>query len=191
MDSRSRRGFLRSTLTGLALGPAAAARPPAGEVVRLHTGFRFTEGPAADHRGNLYFTDVPNNRVHKIDAGGALSTVLEDSRGYNGLMVDSRGRLAACQGGEHRLVALDLGTKVVDVLADRWDGKPPGTPNDLVVDQTGGVYFTAPDAGTVFHVSSTGRVARVLAGLPRPNGVILSPDERTLYVLPSGRVRYR
>src|SRR5436190_4340283 len=96
---------------------------PAGEIVRLHTGFKFTEGPAADHRGNLYFTDIPNNRIHKSDADGKLSTFFENSRACNGLMLDGRGRLVACQGGEKRLVAIDLASQAVDVLADKCDGK--------------------------------------------------------------------
>src|SRR3954470_15431286 len=94
--------------------PAPAADPvqvpiagigPAGEVRKMHTGFAFTEGPAADGDGNLYFSDIPNNRIHKVDAAGRLSTVLENSQGCNGLMVDARGRLVACQGGAKRLVA--------------------------------------------------------------------------------------
>src|SRR3954454_13236185 len=90
-----------------------AGTGPAGEVRKVHAGFAFTEGPAADGDGNLYFSDIPNNRIHKVDAAGRLSTVLEDSQGCNGLMVDARGRLVACQGGAKRLVAVDVGTKAV------------------------------------------------------------------------------
>ncbi len=192
MLDTSRRRFLTAALGTLGLpfagGNVLGAEPlPAlGEPTKSHTGFKFTEGPAADHRGNLYFSDIPNNRIHKIDADGKLSTFLENSRACNGLMLDARGRLVACQGDEKRVIAIDLASKSVDVLADRCDGKPVGTPNDLVVDQTGGVYFTAPDIGTVFFISSTGKVVRVQSDLPRPNGIILSPDEKTLYVLPSG-----
>lgn len=179
----------------LTVAPARAADPdptpipgvgPAGVVTKLHTGFKFTEGPAADGDGNLYFTDIPNNRVHKVDADGKLSTVLEQSEGCNGLMLDARGRLVACQGTAKRLVAIDPGTKKVTVLADACDGKPLGTPNDLVIDRTGGVYFTAPDLSSVFYLPPAGKALLVLDGLPRPNGVLLSPDEKTLYVLPSG-----
>jgi gluconolactonase len=189
MTNTSRRDFLTASLgsIGLALSAHGADDVPRpGEPVKLHTGFKFTEGPAADHRGNIYFTDIPNNRIHKIDADGKLSTFLEDSKACNGLMLDARGRLVACQGGEKRLIAIDLASKSIDVLADKWDGKSLGTPNDLVIDGTGGIYFTAPDVGSVCFVSSTGKVVRVLAELARPNGVILSPDEKTLYVLPSG-----
>ncbi len=180
---------------GLASAPVFAAEPeqnpipgigPAGAITKLHTGFKFTEGPAADGDGNIYFTDIPNDRIHKVDAEGKLTTVLEKSEGCNGLMLDARGRLIACQGGTKRLVALDRETKKIAVLADASDGKPLGTPNDLVIDRTGGVYFTSPDISSVFYLPAAGKAVRTLDGLPRPNGVLLSPDEKTLYVLPSG-----
>src|SRR6188472_1924486 len=85
----------------LAAEPGDAPIPgigPTGEVVRLHTGFKFTEGPAADAEGNLYFTDIPNNRIHMSDAAGKLTTFLEESQATNGLMVDGAGFLLACQG---------------------------------------------------------------------------------------------
>ena len=102
------RRYLSATLCVFALGAVRADEPaqkpipgvgPDGGVTKLHTGFKFTEGPAADANGNLYFTDIPNNRIHKVDADGKLSTLLENSESCNGLMLDSRGRLIACQGG--------------------------------------------------------------------------------------------
>lgn len=63
---------------------------PVGEIVKLHSGFKFTEGPAADAQGNLYFTDIPNNRIHHVDLEGKLSTFLEDSVACNGLKVDAQ-----------------------------------------------------------------------------------------------------
>jgi len=175
----------------LASASLRAAEPipgvgPAGAVTKLHTGFKFTEGPVADGDGNLYFTDIPNDRIHKVDADGKLSTILEKSEGCNGLMLDARGRLVACQGGAKRLISIDLETKKVAVLSDASDGKPLGTPNDLVIDRTGGVYFTAPDVSPVFYLPPAGKAVRVLDGLARPNGVLLGPDEKTLIVLPSG-----
>src|SRR5688572_11556633 len=70
---------------------------PKGKVVQQHTGFKFTEGPAADAQGNVYFTDIPANRIHKVDSDGKLSTFLEDSQGCNGLMFNGKGQLVACQ----------------------------------------------------------------------------------------------
>jgi gluconolactonase len=157
---------------------------PAGEIAKLHTGFNFVEGPAADAEGNVYFSDIPNNRIHRVDLDGKLSTFLEGSQGCNGLMFDAKGRLIACQGGTGRIVAIDVATRKIEVLADKFEGEPLGKPNDLVVDRQGGVWFTNRDK-SVFYVSD-GRVTRPIHDSPLPNGVLLSPDEKTLYVLPSG-----
>jgi len=168
---------------------------PAGEIVQAHTGFKFTEGPAADAQGNVYFTDIPNNRIHKVDIAGQLTTFLEDSQGCNGLMFDGRGRLIACQGKAGRVIAMDVATKKIEPLADTYNGKRFNSPNDLVVDRHGGVYFTDPSFGkdappqdkmAVYYIAPDRKVTRLIDDLPRPNGVILSPDEKTLYVVPSG-----
>ncbi len=155
---------------------------PKGEVARVHTGFAFTEGPAADAKGNLYFSDVRANRVHKLDADGKLSTFLEDSGGCNGLMFDKGGRLIACQGVEKRIVAIDVASKAITPIAEQFDGKSFDRPNDLAVDRQGGVYFTDPNVKSVYYVADGGKVTRLIDDLPRPNGVRLSPDGRTLYV---------
>jgi gluconolactonase len=169
---------------------------PVGEITKLHTGFKFTEGPAADRDGNVYFTDIPTNRILKTDTEGKLSTFLEDSKGCNGLMFDGKGRLIACQGGEGRIIAIDVATKKIDVLAAEYNGKRFNRPNDLVVDRQGGVYFTDPsfakaepaqDKMGVYYVAPGGQATRLIDDLERPNGVILSPDEKTLYVLISGK----
>lgn len=167
---------------------------PVGEIVKLHTGFKFTEGPAADGEGNVYFSDIPNNKILKVDAEGKLSTFLEDSKACNGLMLDAKGRLIACQGGAGKVIAIDIKTKEITVLADTYNGKRFNAPNDLVVDGKGGVYFTDPAFGkepnqdkmAVYYIPAKGDVTRLIDDLSRPNGVILSPDEKTLYVLPSG-----
>jgi gluconolactonase len=160
----------------------------------MHTGFAFTEGPAADAEGNVYFSDVRNNRIHKVSTDGKLTTFLENSQGCNGLMFDAMGRLIACQGGAGRVVAIDASSKAIEVLAAEYNGKRFNAPNDLVVDRHGGIYFTDPSFGrepsqdkmAVYYVSPDKKVTRLIDDLERPNGVILSPDEKTLYVLPSG-----
>jgi gluconolactonase len=159
---------------------------PKGEVVRVQTGFVFTEGPTADPEGNVYFSDVRGNKIFKIDGGGKLSTFLEDSQGANGLMFDRKGRLVVAQGAAKRVIAIDVSTRQITVLADKFDGTPLDRPNDLVVDREGGVYFTDPGPKSVYYVSAEGKVSRLIDDLPRPNGVILAPDEATLYVVPSG-----
>ena len=159
---------------------------PTGPMVRVATGLVFTEGPAADADGNLYFSDVRGNTVYRLGADGELSKFLEDSQGCNGLMIDAEGRLVACQGGAKRIIAIDVESKEMTVLADKFEGQPFDRPNDLVIDRKGGVYFTDPGAGAVYYVDADGAVSRVAAELPRPNGVLLSPDGTRLYVLPSG-----
>jgi len=168
---------------------------PVGEIVKVHTGFTFTEGPAADRSGNLYFTDVPANRIHRLDLNGTLSTVWAESQRCNGLMVGGSGKLIACQGGAGRVISLDVRTKAVTVLADQFAGKPFNAPNDLVIDRHGGIYFTDPQFGqqpnhqgtyAVYYIDpKKNHVTRVLTDQPKPNGILLSPDERMLYVLPS------
>lgn len=168
------------------LGDTIPGVGPKGEVARVQTGFAFTEGPTADAEGNVYFSDVRANKIFKLDARGQLSTFLEDSQGVNGLGLDPKGRLIAAQGGAARVVAIDVATKEITVLADKHDGKPFARPNDLAVDRRGGVYFTDPEPKSVYYIAPDGEVSRLIDDLPRPNGVLLSPDEKTLYVVPSG-----
>ncbi len=162
---------------------------------RLLTGFRFTEGPAADREGNVFFTDIPNERIHRIDASGTLTTFRAKSGRANGLMFNARGELVACEGGNGRVVAIAKDGKTIRVLANKFEGKRFNAPNDLVIDKRGGIYFTDPEFGreikkpqgtfAVYYIREAGKVARVVESLPRPNGIILSPDEKTLYVVPS------
>lgn len=160
---------------------------PVGPVEKLHGGFKFTEGPAADGRGNLYFSDIPANRIYKVEPDGKLSVFMEESGKANGLMFDARGMLYICQGGQGRVVRMDPATKKIDVLATECAGQGLGSPNDLVLDRAGGIYFTDPGRGEIYYRSDEGKVTKFADGIKRPNGVILSPDEKTLYVIPSGQ----
>ncbi len=169
---------------------------PVGPITKLHTGFKFTEGPAADRDGNVYFSDIPNERIHKVDTEGKLSVFREKSNRANGLMLNAKGEVVACEGAG-QVVAYSPDGKSRRVLADSYDGKRLNAPNDLVVDKQGGVYFTDPWFGprqplpqgktAVYYIAADGKVSRLIDDLPNPNGVILSPDEKTLYVIPSGQ----
>lgn len=166
---------------------------PVGKVQRLNTEFAFTEGPASDANGNLYFTDIPNNRIHKRDARGTLTVFAEPSGHCNGLMVVDN-RLLACE-MDGRLKSFDLATGQETTLADKYNGERFNAPNDLVIDRAGGIYFTdprfrAPDPWpqgkeAVYYRAADGKVTRLIDDRNAPNGVILSPDEKTLYVIPS------
>jgi gluconolactonase len=177
-------------------GDPIAGIGPSGPFQIVHSGLKFTEGPAADAKGELYFTDVGANKVLKANPGGSPTVVLDSAGGMNGLMFDGRGRLIGCQGSERRIVALDIASKQLEVLTDNFDGKPYIRPNDLVVDRQGGVYFTDPkflggqdQVSAVYYVSPQGKVTQLFTDLPLPNGILLSPDEQTLYVLPWGAPR--
>lgn len=175
---------------------AAAEIPgigPTGEVKKVQTGFEFTEGPAADAAGNLFFTDIPNNRIHKLDASGQLTIFVEPSGHCNGLMVVGD-RLLACE-MDGRLKQFSLTDATETVLSDKHGDKRFNAPNDLVMDQAGGIYFTDPrfrapepwpqGKEAVYYRAADGTVTRLIEDRKAPNGVILAPDEKTLYVIPS------
>lgn len=166
------------------------------KVEKLAGGFAFTEGPAADAQGNVFFSDIPNNRIHKWSLDGKLSTFRENSSGANGLYFDKSGNLLACEGGGRRLVSIDPKGNVT-VLADKYDGKRFNSPNDLWIDPKGGVYFTDPRYGNrdgmeqdgeyVYYLSpDRKKLIRVISDMVRPNGVIGTPDGKTLYVADNG-----
>jgi gluconolactonase len=167
---------------------------PRGPIRKVASGLSFTEGPAWDGVGKLYFTDIPNNRILRVNESGEVQVFLEPSGHCNGLMFDGAGNLLACE-MDGRLLKIDLATKQIRVLADRHAGARFNAPNDLVIDSLGGIYFTdpryrAPDPWpqgleAVYYRDINGRVTRIIEGIQAPNGVILSPDERTLYVVPS------
>jgi gluconolactonase len=167
---------------------------PVGPVEQRHLSLIFTEGPAADANGNVFFTDVQGLTIYRTDAAtGLLSAYLTNSRACNGLMFDQSGRLIACQRDERRIIAIDVPTKNISVVASNFGAAPLVGPNDLVVDRTGGVYFSDPNFGTgqtgatqaVYYVSSGGLVSKIITNLARPNGVLLSRDETQLFVVSS------
>lgn len=163
---------------------------------KLAGGFIFTEGPASDKKGSLYFTDIPNNRIHKWCIDGKLSTFMENSGGANGLFFDKIGNLLACLGGAGKLVSIDAKGKVT-VLSGNYQGKPFNSPNDLWIDPKGGIYFTDPRYGSrenlpqdgehVYYLSADRKkIIRVINDMVRPNGVIGTPDGELLYVADHG-----
>ena len=191
IDSHQRyhMGVVRWRLSGKLSVVAAGAK-----VEKLAGGFKFTEGPASDAEGNIFFTDIPNNRIHKWSLEGKLSTFRESSGGANGLFFDKAGNLLACEGNNKRLVSIDPNGKV-NVLADKYNGKPFNKPNDLWVDPKGGVYFSDPAYGAnvvqdgehVYYLTADRKnVIRVIDDMVRPNGVIGTADGKLLYVADRG-----
>lgn len=161
----------------------------------------FLEGPAVDAAGNVYFSDIAGNRILKMDAKGAITTWRADSGRTNGNSFDAEGRLISCEGGEQgpgrrRLVRTDMKTGEVTVLTDKFEGKRYNSPNDCCVDAAGRIWFTDPrygdradlemDVEGVYCIEK-GKVKRMLTQkeIDRPNGIAVSPDSKTLYVVDS------
>lgn len=169
---------------------------PGAQVIKLAGGFSFTEGPASDAAGNIFFTDIPNNRIHKWSLDGKLSIFRENSGGANGLFFDKSGNLLACEGGGRRLVSINKQGKV-KVLAEEYKDKRFNSLNDLWIDQKGGIYFTDPRYGSrddmqqdgehVYYLSPDRKeIKRVIDDMVRPNGLIGTPDGKILYVTDNG-----
>ena len=110
---------------------------------KLRGDFSFIEGPTADGEGNIFFSDIPENKIYKWSVEGELSLFRENSGGANGLLFDGDGNLFACEGIVQRVTSQALdGT--ISVVAERYEGKRLNSPNDLWFDAKGGFYFTDP-----------------------------------------------
>jgi len=138
-------------------------------------GHKFTEGPAVDAAGNVFFTDIPNNRVHKISVDGKVTVFREDTGAANGLMFGPDGRLYACQNGRKRIVAWSADGKE-SVIADGVES------NDLAINARGEIYFTDPQNKRVWFIDAKGNKRIAHEGILRPNGVRFSPDHAFLMV---------
>jgi gluconolactonase len=191
--------MLRALLLPLFLwgrGECFAQSPPSPDITykieAVSTKHKFLEGPVWNaHDGYLLFTDVPSNRIHRIDSKG-ITLFREPSGGASGNAFDDKGRLYTCETRARRVIRTDKKDKV-DVLADQFDGKKLNGPNDLVVTKNEHVFFTDSAFGSavearelsfygVFHISPKGVVTAALKLQTRPNGLALSPDGATLYV---------
>jgi gluconolactonase len=153
----------------------------AGTKIELvKTGLQRTEGPVAMQDGSMLVSST--NSILKVDSSDNVSTFIENSNQTNAMGWDRQGRLISVQRarGNEKVGVLYPPDKVT-TLADNYQGKPFDSLNDLALDKRGGVYFT--DTQGIYYLPPGGRVARIIDEVPRPNGLVLSPDERTLYVL--------
>ncbi len=197
-------GIVASILAAAAFHPVVAQEQPTliapgATIEKVAQGHRFTEGPAADEHGDVWFTDIPNNRIHRYSVPRDTVTLeYENTGGANGLMFDAEGKLIACQGTARQLVRYD-GDGGVTVLAETYEGKRLNSPNDLAIDEHGGIYFTDPRYGNrddmemrvegVYYLDQHQQLVRVIDDLVRPNGLVLSPAGDTLYVADHGARR--
>ncbi|MDR1497520.1 MAG: SMP-30/gluconolactonase/LRE family protein [Puniceicoccales bacterium] len=175
---------------------------PNEKVRKLASGFSFTEGPAVNTRGDVYFTDQPNDRIWIWSIEGKLSCFREKSGRANGLYFDNDGALLSCSDADNELWRIEK-TGKHSVLAAKFKGEDLNGPNDLWVHPSGGIYFTDPfyarpywrdtgrkprkDGEHVYYLPPNRKTfSRVEASLNKPNGIIGTPDGRLLYVADIG-----
>ena len=155
----------------------------------------FTEGPAAARDGVVYFTNVPMSKILQYEPEtGELSVFRDATNKTNGLYFDPDGNLLCCEGEAGRVTRQDMSTGEIEVLADEYNGFPFAAPNDLCLDSKGRVYFTSRpgvedsekgNPNAVYRIDRDGSVAQLLKWpqIHMPNGIVISPDERTLYLI--------
>ncbi|WP_418360315.1 SMP-30/gluconolactonase/LRE family protein [Sphingobacterium detergens] len=164
--------------------------------------FAFTEGPAVDKDGNIYFTDQPNNKIWKYNTEGRLSLFKDSAGRANGLYFNHRGQLLACADEKNEIWSISNDGKVRVLLSD-LDGKKLNGPNDLWADKKGGIYFTDPyyqrdywtrkkpeiEGQKVYYLppGKDKKPIVVADDVAKPNGIVGSPDGKYLYV--ADRVR--
>lgn len=185
----------------LLLSPGAEEKSfvaPGAKIEKLWSEGEFTEGPAEGPDGCVYFSDI-GNRIMRFDPKTGKTTAFRDPSGRsNGLKFDSQGRLIACEGantGGGRRISVTEKDGAVKALADKFEGKQFNSPNDLTLDAKGRVYFSDPryvgdekrelDHESVYRVDPDGRVTRIISDVTKPNGLVISPDGKTLYVAES------
>jgi len=188
---------------GLALGVGRAVNgaesgvlAPGAKLEKLAGGFEFTEGPACDAQGNIFFTDQPNDRIMKWSVEGKLSVFMQPAGRANGMFFDRNGNLLACADEKNELWSISPDGKVT-VLVKDYQGKLLCGPNDVWARPDGGLYFTDPfykrpwwkhdqmpqDGQHVYFLSSDRqKLVRAVNDLKQPNGIIGTPDGKTLYV---------
>ncbi len=183
-------------LAGAAAAQDSSPVAPGAKPTKLADGFKFTEGPSTDADGNVYFTDQPNDRILVWSTDGKLSTFLQPCGRSNGLCFDADGKLWACADEKNELWRIDVKTKEKTVVVKDYNGKLLNGPNDVWVRPDGGAYFTDPfykrdywkrgpeeqHARAVYYVSPAGKVTRVDGDYKQPNGLVGTPDGKTLYV---------
>lgn len=188
---------------GIELVQVAAAKKitgivaPGEKLVLLSGGFKFTEGPAADAAGNVFFTDQPNDRICKWSVDGKLTDFMKPAGRSNGMFFDKQGNLWACADMDNQLWKIDPQGKVTAVVKN-YQGKLLNGPNDLWIAPDGGIYFTDPlykrdywtrnpamqqDGQHVYYLApSATEPIRVTTDLKQPNGIRGTPDGKLLYV---------
>jgi gluconolactonase len=188
--------FRQSTFRPVAFLLFYVAVGAAQEQIEVAASVAFTEGPAVDREGNVYFTEIMSQRIMKLGIDGVVSTYREHSNVANGLLIDPEGRLIACEGAEFRgggtsvkgnprVTRTDLRTGKFEVLAESGPGVSLQGPNDVTIDGKSRLYFTDMAGAAVYRIDAPGKIVRILSApdIQRPNGIQISPGDKTLYLV--------
>jgi gluconolactonase len=181
-------------------GGLSSILDPGSKLEKLSGEFSFTEGPAADKAGNVYFTDQPNDRIMVWSVDGNLSTFMQPSGRSNGMFFDKEGNLWSCADQNNELWIISPG-KDISKLISTYEGKLFNGPNDLWIAPDGSVFFTDPfyrrswwnhtekpqEKQCVYYLAPDHKTVKLIAGdLKQPNGIIGTTDGKTLYVADIG-----
>lgn len=173
---------------------------PGAEPALISSQFAFTEGPAVDASGNIYFTDQPHDRIWKYDTDGNISLYMENTRRSNGLYFDRNGNLVACADEKNQLIRISL-DKTITVLVDNVNGARLNGPNDVWIHPHGDIYFTDPLYERPYWNDTVVRAQKenvfvlrrgksqpevVDSEVAKPNGIVGTPDGKYLYVADIG-----
>lgn len=182
--------------SGAVFAQADSVVAPGATLQLVSDQFTFTEGPAVDREGNIFFTDQPNDKIWKYAADGTLSLYREKTGRSNGMYFDRKGNLISCADENDELWSIDKKGKVT-VLLSSFEGKKFNGPNDLWIAPKGGIYFTDPfyprdywtrkkpdlEAERVYFLPKGAKEARIVeADIKKPNGIVGTPDGKYLYV---------
>jgi gluconolactonase len=176
---------------------------PGDKPILIDSGFSFTEGPAVDREGNIFFTDQPNNRIWRYDTQGRLSVFMEKAGRSNGMYFDSKGNLISCADEHDQLWSINPKGRI-RVLVKNYHGHRLNGPNDLWIDPSGGIYITDPYYQRDYWTRKTADSAlggervyylpphineliTVDSGTVKPNGIVGTPDGKWLYVADMGK----
>ena len=191
--------FMSSTSFGQSDNQPTEAPTVVAAGAQLHlvsNQFKFTEGPAADKDGNVFFTDQPNDKIWKYDIDGKLSLFMDKTGRANGMYFDKEGNLISCSDEKDEIWSISKNKKVTVLLKD-FQGQRLNGPNDLWIDNKGGIYFTDPyyqrdywtrtkpdiDGEKVYYLPKGKKEAFIVDSfLQKPNGIIGTPDGKYLYV---------
>ena len=169
---------------------------PGATLRQVSAQFKFTEGPAVDKKGNIYFTDQPNDKIWKYNTEGKLSLFMEKTGRSNGMYFDKKGNLISCADEKNELWSISPNKKVTVLMTD-MKGQRMNGPNDLWIDPKGGIYFTDPyyqrdywdrkkpdiDGQKVYYLPKGKKEAVLVDGdFQQPNGIVGTPDGKHLYV---------